>query len=210
MDTFSGHGLTCVRGERVLFENLGFELKAGDLLLVLGPNGAGKTSLLRILAGLASPATGEVRWDGHPVDTRRDDYGSRLHFVGHLPAISQALTVRENLTFLARLRSPTDEHILSRALDRFDLTPLADLSARLLSAGQSRRLALARLLATEARLWVLDEPATALDPQSRETVLEAVAYHRDRGGIAVVATNTELDIDSCTLLQVTDYLPALQ
>ena len=207
MNGFAGHGLACIRGERLVFQNLDFSLAPGHALVLRGPNGAGKTSLLRLMAGLARPAAGEIRWNGRPVPENREEFNSAIHFLGHRDAVKPALTVVENLAFHARLRGIARKEKLENALRSMNLATLADLPARFLSAGQTRRLALARAFAADAPLWLLDEPAVSLDSAAVATVAKAIGRHCADGGMAVVSTNVPFDIDGASL-DVSDYAPS--
>jgi len=189
MTTFSGTDLVCVRSERTVFAGLAFEVRAGGALVLVGPNGSGKSSLLRLLAGLARPAAGNLIWNGEDVAEDAEAHRGRLHYVGHADAVKPVLTVAENLTFWAALRADGDD-LGARtvaALDAFGIGRLADVPGRFLSAGQRRRLALARVLAAPATLWLLDEPRTVLDAEAQEMLDAAIARHRDGGGMVVMA-----------------------
>ena len=200
---FSGRALDCMRGDRRVFSGLEFALRAGDVLVLTGPNGSGKSSLLRIMAGLLAPVSGGVQWHGADIADDRDAHAARLHYVGHLDAVKLALTVAENLRFWAALR-PGDGGV-DRALEQFGLAPLADLPARFLSAGQRRRLALARIAASAAPLWLLDEPTVALDGDGVAAVHAAIRAHCAGGGCCVVSTNTALDLAGAAALDVGRY-----
>ncbi len=206
MTSFTGEELECVRGERTVFSGLDFTVEDGGALLLTGPNGSGKSSLLRLMASLIKPARGRLGWDGGDISHDGEAHRARLHYVGHLSAIQPLLTVTENLRFWAGLHAgaPPEDTIASdaipRALDGFGLTPLADIPCRYLSAGQCRRLALARLLATHAALWLLDEPTTALDDDALGAFHGAVRHHRAGGGMVVLATHgAEILEDAHTL-----------
>src|SRR3954469_16617522 len=148
--------LECERGARILFRGVAFVLLRGELLRVAGANGSGKTSLLRILCGLARPSAGEVRWNGQPIGGLREDYARELVYIGHAPAVKDDLTPRENLEITCRLAGQAaSAEALAGALARLRVP---DLPVRKLSQGQRRRAALARLLVSEAPLWLLDEP----------------------------------------------------
>jgi len=191
----SARGLTCDRGERRVFAHVGFEVRPGGLLAVVGPNGAGKSSLLRLLAGLLPPAGGVIAWNGHAVADEPEAHRARLHYIGHLDALKPALTPAEMLAFDAALRGQrTGASAISAALDAFGLARFADLPARFLSQGQRRRAALARLVATPAPLWLLDEPTLALDADSVARLTAVLARHRGAGGLAVIATHGGLDL----------------
>jgi heme exporter protein A len=184
-------GLACQRGERLLFEGLGFALAPGQLLLLTGPNGSGKSSLLRVLAGLNAPAAGRIAWCGRPIAEDPAAHRQRLRFLTHLDGVKPALTVTENRAFWAALTGAPAARA-GTALEAFGLERIADLPARFLSAGQRRRLALSRLTLAPAALWLLDEPSTSLDAEGVERLLAAIAAHRAQGGIAVVATHARL------------------
>ncbi|MCH7795112.1 MAG: heme ABC exporter ATP-binding protein CcmA, partial [Proteobacteria bacterium] len=187
MSLFEGRDLLCVRGERRVFEGLSFTLAAGGLLVLTGPNGSGKSSLLRIMAGLLRPAAGALLWDGAPVRDDPDAQAARLQYLGHLDAVKPVLSVAENLMFWAALHGGGAAEV-TRALDGFDLGALAEVPGGMLSAGQKRRVALARLLAAPAEVWLLDEPTVGLDAASLARLTGAIAAHRARGGRLVVAT----------------------
>jgi len=193
---FDGEGLVCERGGRIVFGGLGFAADAGDALVLTGPNGSGKSSLLRLMAGLARPAAGRILWDGRPIADDPEAHAARLRFLGHLDAVKPALTVAENLAVWQRLASvPAGvPGGAAAALDRFGLGPLAGTPARFLSAGQRRRLALARVVAVPAPLWLLDEPTVALDAAAVAAVEAAIAAHRAAGGVVAVSTNVALAV----------------
>ena len=194
-------GLACVRGGRLVFEGVSFALAPGEALLLSGPNGAGKSSLLRLLAGFLAPGAGALWWDGRPALADPAEHRARLHLVGHSNAIKGALTVRENLRFAVAIAGAPITRI-GDALERFELVQLGDLPAAYLSAGQQRRLALARLLAAARPLWLLDEPDAGLDAANRAHLTRAVAAHRADGGIAVIATHRDLGLDAPQVLEL--------
>lgn len=190
MSEFSASGLACIRGERVVFSGLEFAVQSGEFLALAGPNGSGKSSLLRVLAGLLRPERGTVTWDGEPVTEDREAHRARLHYVGHGNAVKPVLTVAENLQFTARLHdTAVSDAIVETALAAFAIGHLADLPVQYLSAGQRRRLALSRLLASPAPLWLLDEPETSLDADSARALDAAIKQHCEGGGIAIVASH---------------------
>jgi len=180
--------LSCQRGSSVIFRDLSFRLAPGEALLVSGPNGAGKTSLLRQIAGLLPLAAGRLHLEGAPPDAVLPEF---CHYVGHANAVKSSLSVSENLTFWANFLGANDAS-LTRALAAFGLTPLADLPAGLLSAGQKRKLALSRLFAAPRPIWLLDEPQTSLDIASVKLLDTAIKEHLETGGIAIVASHTSL------------------
>ncbi len=190
------HDLACIRGERRLFRKLSFNTTAGQLLHVHGANGSGKTSLLRLLAGLALPSAGEVRWRGQPVRREREAFARELLYLGHLPALKDELSARDNLAWQQRLAgNQQDASGLEQALAQMGLAREIDLPVRRLSAGQRRRAALARLqLAGAAKLWILDEPFTALDAAAVHTLSGVIAQHVQTGGCVVLTTHLVVDI----------------
>ena len=205
---FSGDGLTCLRGERIVFAGLDFQLSAGGALLLLGPNGSGKSSLLRLLAGFLAPAKGGLFWNGRPWDEDREARSQRLGYVGHQDAIKPVLTVLENLRFWAKLHDPSaDDAAPRRALERLGLWHLQGTPGKLLSAGQKRRLTLARLWAAPAPLWLLDEPTVALDRASVGTIETMIAEHRDGGGMVVLSTHAPIELPDAEELHLDRFAP---
>ena len=201
--SFAGHSLACVRGERLIFEDLDFAVATGGALVITGANGSGKTSFLRLAAGLAAPAAGSFTWDDAPISQSPEAHHARTAYVGHLDAVKPAFTARENVRFWMRLWGGGGEPEAARAaLDRLGIAGLAEVPARLLSAGQRRRLALARLAATRARLWLLDEPTVALDDAAIAALLSIIAQHRDGGGTVLVATHQALVLDQAHTLRL--------
>jgi heme exporter protein A len=196
--------LACERGGRLLFKSLEFALSPGTLLRVTGPNGAGKTSLLRILCGLAHPAAGRVLWSGEDAHHLGEEYTRRLLYLGHLSAIKEDLTPRENLRFALRLAGlEPPRAALEAALERLGLAGREDVPARYLSQGQKRRSALARLaLAQTLPLWILDEPLAALDVNAIETVIALVSAQLDAGGIVVLTTHQDVAFAQASVLHV--------
>ncbi|HEY0292010.1 MAG TPA: heme ABC exporter ATP-binding protein CcmA [Hansschlegelia sp.] len=182
--------LSVARGGRLVLEGVSFSVGAGGALAVVGPNGAGKSTLLRAIAGLLPPASGRVRLDG--VD---DEVPAResMHMLGHLDAVKSGLSVIRNLAFARDVLGGEGE--LLPALERVGLARLADLPGGVLSAGQRRRLALARLLAAPRPIWLLDEPTAALDACGQAALAGLVAEHRAKGGMVVAATHAELGFE---------------
>lgn len=201
---FFGDNLACIRGERIVFAGLGFALSPGEVMLLTGRNGTGKTSLLRLMAGLTPGVAGTLTWDDGAVAENPERHRSRMHYVGHLDAMKPVLSVRENLLAWTRLRGGTAAGA-DAALARFGLADLADVPGRYLSAGQRRRLSLARLVATPAALWLLDEPTIALDRESVAVLLDVIAAHRAGGGMTAIATNVAVGIDDAATIDMAAY-----
>lgn len=187
--------LECVRGEKSLFRGLNFRLGAGGCLMVQGANGSGKTSLLRMLCGLAQPADGEIRWDGEPIGKLAEDYRGELLYCGHAGAVKDELTALENARISATLAgTPVGEEAARQALRQLGLKGREDLPARVLSAGQKRRVALSRLLLEKRKLWVLDEPLTALDKTAVTNLCGVIDAHLAGGGLAVLTSHQDLPL----------------
>jgi heme exporter protein A len=196
-------GLTCVRGERRLFSGLDLAVGAGEWLHVQGENGAGKTSLLRILAGLAPAEEGEIRWHGEPIRALAEEYRRHLLFLGHHGAVKEELTPLENLTLAARLDgAPADEAGALQALARFGLRGREDLPVRFLSAGQKRRVLLARLAVRRAKLWILDEPFTALDVKAVDMLSRLIVEHVACGGIVILTSHQSIPLPNGKVLRI--------
>lgn len=190
--------LVLSRAGRTVVDGLSLQLEAGEALLLRGPNGSGKTTLLRALAGLLAPAAGVMRLDDAPPER---EPGELAHFIGHLDGIKSHLTVAENLAFWADYLGAGESGTVS-ALDGFGLAPLADIPAGYLSAGQKRRLALARLVAVRRPLWLLDEPTVSLDAEAVELLVEAIAAHLVGGGLAVIATHVDIPLADARTLRL--------
>ncbi len=196
--------LECTRGERRLFTKLSFTLSRGQLLRVAGANGSGKTSLLRILCGLLSPTAGELLWQGQSIRADREEYCRNLAFVGHLNALKDDLTALENLQIAAALSGKSAEPTrMLDALARFGVAHCAVLPAKVLSQGQRRRVALSRLLVGDAKLWVLDEPLTALDVGAVALIQELIAEHLARQGMVIFTTHQPLVIEGVEISRLT-------
>lgn len=178
--------LACDRDGRLLFEHLQVQVAAGDMLQVCGPNGCGKTSLLRLLAGLMQPAEGHVAF-ASPV--QRSERGRQLLWIGHATGIKDALSAEENLAWLCALHTPASREHIWTALAAIGLRGFEDVPCQRLSAGQQRRVALARLYLPGPPLWILDEPFTALDAQAVEQLERHLVDHCERGGMVVLTTH---------------------
>lgn len=189
--------LTCVRGTRRLFKDLNFSTEEGELVELRGPNGSGKTSLLRILCGLATPAAGEVRWQGQNIRSLGEEYCAVVAYLGHQNAIKDELSALENLRISSACAGTTLSQAEAREiLKRVGLTQQQNLPARVLSAGQRRRLAMTRLLTADAKLWILDEVLTSLDDAAVNLSREFIGEHLKNGGMAIVATHQDLNLDA--------------
>lgn len=189
MAEFAGEGLACVRGERSVFAGLSFRLTDGGALILAGPNGAGKSSLLRMMAGLLPLHDGKLIWNGSPIAEDPEAHRRRVRYIAHADAVKPALTVAENLRLWAVLwgGAAAAKERWATALADLGIERLADLPGRYLSAGQRRRLALARLLVAPALLWLLDEPRAGLDADGERRLDGAIRRHRDGGGMVIMA-----------------------
>ena len=187
--------LGCVRGDRRLFSGLDLSLAAGTYLQVTGPNGSGKTSLLRILCGLLTPAEGEIKWQGENIRSLAEDYFTSVTYLGHRHGVKDELTAVENLRISNALNGIVVSKERAReVLGRMGLAGRESLPARLLSEGQRRRVALARLLTCNTKLWLLDEVMTSLDKGAMALVRSLIEEHLAGGGIAIVATHQDLEL----------------
>ena len=196
--------LACRRGGRMVFDHLSFAMGKGDLLTLLGRNGSGKTTLLRALALLARAEAGIVRWQGADVRLEPEGWRRQIAWLGHLDGLKGDFSVRENLLVAERLRGvPPAEDRVDSALVAFDLPALAARPVRSLSAGQRRRTALARVLLSQAPVWLLDEPMNALDQPAQQAFHAVLQAHLDAGGLALVATHASLAIERGRRLELT-------
>jgi heme exporter protein A len=188
----SASGLGCIRGSRSIFENINLELSSGEALALVGPNGSGKSSLLRLIAGLLRPSAGGVELAG---GRSEQTIAEQAHYLGHLDPLKASLTVAENLAFWVRYLGG-DGTAVRADLASLGLGGLADLPAAYLSAGQRRRLSLARLIAVPRPIWLLDEPASALDAAGQERLADLMRQHLAGGGLILAATHGPLGIEA--------------
>ncbi|WP_111742003.1 cytochrome c biogenesis heme-transporting ATPase CcmA [Leminorella richardii] len=195
-------GLNCIRDERALFTELSFVIHSGELVQVEGPNGAGKTSLLRILAGLASSDGGNILWRGEATRRSRDLYYSELLYIGHHPGVKAVLTPYENLAFFQKASGKVDSEAIWGALEKVGLIGYEDVPVAQLSAGQHRRVALARLWLSSAPLWILDEPLTAIDKQGVERLTSLFEEHAEQGGIVILTTHQDMISARCPIRKI--------
>ncbi|WP_077825672.1 cytochrome c biogenesis heme-transporting ATPase CcmA [Escherichia coli] len=191
MGMLEARELLCERDERTLFSGFSFSLNAGEWVQITGSNGAGKTTLLRLLTGLSRPDAGEVLWQGQPLHQVRDSYHQNLLWIGHQPGIKTRLTALENLHFYHR---DGDTAQCLEALAQAGLAGFEDIPVNQLSAGQQRRVALARLWLTRATLWILDEPFTAIDVNGVDRLTQRMAQHTEQGGIVILTPHQPLNV----------------
>ena len=203
MTILNAEKIACQRAGRLVFRDVSLRLDAGGAIVVVGRNGAGKSSLLRLLAGLLKPLMGSVRTEPSPDDQRR-----MFGYVGHHDAVKPTLTALENLVFWAGLADRREARARAElALEAFDISQLADLPGRILSAGQKRRLSLGRLLVAPARIWLLDEPSVALDREGVRRLEGEIGRHQASGGGVVVATHQDLTIAGAETLDLEAHRP---
>ena len=191
--SLEAHALECIRDDRTLFSNLDFRLESGQALILEGRNGSGKTSLLRILCGIRLPDAGTVTWGETDISKLGPDYHVHTAYVGHRDGIKLDLTPLENLAVARALGRPNDV-TLEAALEKVDLCGYEDVLTRNLSAGQQRRLALARLLVTDTLLWILDEPFTSLDTHGIKTIEGLLDQHTSNGGMLAVTSHHAVNL----------------
>lgn len=194
-----GVNLSCIRDDHVLFEALGFELVSGQILLLEGKNGSGKTSLLRILCGFREPDAGQVLWCGETISDGQ--YYADMAYVGHLDGVKKELTVLENLQVTLAL-GQAGQYSIEEALAKVHLSGYDDALIQALSAGQKRRLSLARLLITQNQLWILDEPFTSLDKQGIALIETLMVEHCANGGMIVLTSHHEIDLQGVDVLRI--------
>lgn len=185
--------LRCIRDERRLFDRLSFTIQPGELVQVEGPNGAGKTSLLRIIAGLAMAEQGDILWRGELIHRCREEFNYSLLYLGHHPGIKTMLTPLENLAFFQQALGQKNNDAIWLALAKVGLLGYEEVPVAQLSAGQQRRVALARLWLSQAPLWILDEPLTAIDKQGVGQLIELFSQHAYHGGMVLFTTHQEIE-----------------
>ena len=195
--------LSCIRGERRLFQDLSLRVSSGECLHVRGENGVGKTSLLRLLTGLSKPEAGEILWNGQAINKEASVYHRELLFLGHRDALKEDLTALENLQLYAALDDLDlpDDKALS-ALWRFGLRGREHLPVNCLSAGQKRRVLMARMLTRQAKLWILDEPFNALDIHAVQALQDLISEHIEQGGLVVLTSHQEVSLSNVKVLDL--------
>ncbi|HEV2715645.1 MAG TPA: cytochrome c biogenesis heme-transporting ATPase CcmA [Terriglobales bacterium] len=195
--------LGCIRGDRRLFRDLNFQLSPGEVIELRGPNGTGKTSLLRILCGLATPAEGEVRWQDKNIRSLGEEYHSDIAYLAHQNGVKDELSAIENVRIASALAGhPLTNEQAKEKLAQVGLSNYWHLPARMLSAGQRRRIGLARLLAARAKVWILDEVLASLDEAAINLTRRLVTDHLSAGGLAIIATHQELALPSSQRLEL--------
>jgi heme exporter protein A len=195
--------IACVRGDRELFSGLDLQLFAGQCLHIRGENGVGKTSLLRLLTGLASPESGEVLWHGHSIKKQASEYHSKILFLGHRDALKEDLSAIENLRMYAAIDGiALSEQDAFASLWRFGLKGREDLPVNCLSAGQKKRVLMARMLTRRAQVWILDEPFNALDIHAVQELLDLIVEHLQGNGLVVLTSHQPLAISGLRVLDL--------
>jgi heme exporter protein A len=187
--------LYCERDERVLFKDLDFSVTEGEVWQIQGSNGSGKTTLLRILCGLNDEFSGEIHWRGKQQRQARQEFNLEVFFLGHAPAINKTLSPRENLSWFCASRGLENTDQIKTVLHSFNLYGYEDMPCYLMSAGQQRRVSLARMLLSQAKLWIIDEPFTALDKQGVQELEALLSAHAQAGGSIILTTHHSLQMD---------------
>lgn len=196
--------LTAIRDERTLFESLSFTIDSGELVQIEGRNGTGKTTLLRIITGLGDRDNGDIIWDGEQIESNRDAFHQELLFLGHQTGVKRELTAYENLRFYLSIHAKkcVDKSTVYQALTKVGLAGREDVPVAQLSAGQQRRVALARLWLSDHKLWILDEPLTAIDKQGVKVLESLFLQHAESGGIVVLTTHQDMFADNPKLRKI--------
>ncbi|NOQ13495.1 MAG: cytochrome c biogenesis heme-transporting ATPase CcmA [Methyloprofundus sp.] len=197
--TLEVKNLFCERDERVLFANFSLQINAAEVVQIIGQNGSGKTTLLRILCGLSDAYTGDIFWQGKALDESRDEYYQAMLYVGHLAGVKGSLTAEENLRWMMQLDKSLNKCSIMEALKQVGLYGFEDVPCHSLSAGQQRRVGLARLYLSSAPLWILDEPFTALDKKGVGEKEALIANHVHDGGSVILTTHHDLMIPGKTV-----------
>ncbi|MDP0019048.1 cytochrome c biogenesis heme-transporting ATPase CcmA [Glaesserella parasuis] len=206
MDQLSLINIACERGETRLFEGCSLTISSGQWWQIEGHNGIGKTSLLRILAGLAVAVEGEVQWNGVKIQQQRDQYYTNLFYLGHHAGVKPELTAWENLRFFQKIQGlPLDDEALWNALGKVSLIGREDLPCSHLSAGQQRRVALAKLWLTKATLWILDEPFTAIDKKGVAELISHIEQHCEQGGMVIFTSHQTAESDKVQVLSLDPF-----
>lgn len=195
--------LTCARGRKTLFEGVGVTVGAKGVLVLKGANGVGKTTFLKTVAGLLPPAEGSVTFSGYDVFENLSGYQGLLHYIGHKNALKPRRTVKQNLSFWAKLRDT--QELVPAALSCFDLEPFADVEVGKLSAGWQRKVALAKLICCHSTIWIMDEPFANLDEASRERLLEVVEVRANQGGIILLSSHDKVPLVQAVELNLEEY-----
>lgn len=194
--------LTCIREDRILFEDLNFSVNCGEIIQVEGPNGVGKTSLLRILAGLSAPYEGQVLFSGQSIQSCQESFHQNMLYLGHQVGVKGELTAEENLSFTLALHGLPDDNA-ETTLAEVNLLGFEDTLASHLSAGQHRRIALARLWQSPAKLWILDEPFTAIDKKGVLKLEQLIQNHANNGGAVILTTHQDLQMSASCYQKLT-------
>lgn len=191
--------LSCIRNEIELFTDLNFAMQAGDIMQIKGLNGSGKTSLIRILAGLALADAGQLYWQGHAINHSHSNYFANLAYIGHTPGVKKELTVLENLKFFHSLAAQTLSCNFQAAIEQVGLGLYRDTQVGRLSAGQCRRVALARLVLHTKKLWILDEPQASLDVDGLKILEQMIANHIKNNGMLVITTHQSINLPDANI-----------